>query len=285
MSRLRGLQLWFHELVTAECDELGEAAVAAEARSPVGLGGGGVERVLRSGASLSASEGVEIYRRAYRSRLVECLDDDYPTLRYALGDEAFSSLARAYVVRHPSSSPNLNGFGRHMAAFCRTRPEPWAAFAAELATLEWALVEVLHAPVAAPLPPDVLAALPPERWPGVRLRASRALRVLRFAYPVDAYLQAFREGRSPALPAESPSATAVYRQRPRLWRQALSPPMAELLEALIAGRPLGEALAALERTLARAGAGGPVVAGPEIMQWFQAWVAAGFFAGLEPPTD
>jgi hypothetical protein len=280
VSDLRARQLWFHELVTHEGEGLEGAIAAAEARSPLGAGGG-LGRVLRSGAGLSAEGGVAIYRRAYWSRLVDCLADDYPALQYAIGDDAFDALARDYAAQHPSRSPNLNAFGRHLAGFCRARPEPWAAFAAELAELEWALVEVLHAPLPPPLPPDALTALPPERWPGVRLRPSRALRLLRFAYPVDAFLQAFREGREPARPGEAPSATAVYRQGPRLWRQALTPAMADLLGALVAGQTLGEAIGALERGFAERGESAD--AGRAIMQWFQGWVAAGFFAALEAP--
>lgn len=282
MSDLRARQLWFHELVTSGAEGLEEALEAAEARSPLGArSADALGRVLRSGTGLSAERGVAIYRDAYVARLVECLADDYPALQYAVGEGAFDALARDYIARHPSRSPNLNAFGRHMAPFCRERGEPWAAFAAELAALEWALVEVLHAPAAAPLPPDALAALPPERWPGVRLRPSRALRVLRFAYPVDAFLQAYREGREPSLPGEGPSATAVYRQGPKLWRQALSPAMADLLGALVAGQTLGEALSSLERTFAENAAAAD--AGREIMGWFQGWVEAGFFATIEAP--
>ena len=58
--------------------------------------------------------------------------------------------------------------------------------------------------------------------------------------------------------------------------------MADLLGALVAGQTLGEAIAALERGLAERGE--PADAGREIMQWFQGWVAAGFFAGLEAPA-
>jgi hypothetical protein len=282
VSALRARQLWFYELVTSGAERLEGALEAAEARSPLGAGeAGGLGRVLRPGGGLSAERGVAIYRDAYVARLVECLADDYPTLQYAIGDDAFDALARDYLARHPSRSPNLNAFGRHMAPFCRERAEPWAAFAAELAALEWALVEVLHAPAAAPLPPDALSALPPESWAGARLRPSRALRVLRFAYPVDAFLQAYREGRGPALPGEGPSATVVYRQGPRLWRQALSPAMADLLEALAAGQTLGEALSSLERAFAERGA--PADAGREVMGWFRGWVEAGFFAAIEAP--
>ena len=64
-----------------------------------------------------------------------------------------------------------------MAAFCReVKLDAFPAldglrvFASELAALEWALVEVLHAEMAPPLEIAALQAMPPEAW------ATRALR-------------------------------------------------------------------------------------------------------------
>ena len=77
-----------------------------------------VERFVTPGPRLTAAERFDIYRSGYHARLVECLLDDYPVLAAMLDrdDEGqFGALCRAYVDRHPSASPNLNGFGRHMA--------------------------------------------------------------------------------------------------------------------------------------------------------------------------
>ena len=78
---------------------------------------GRIEDLLTAGPRLSALERLDIYRRGYGARLVECLADDYPVLQHALGDGPFEDLCRAYIAAHPTRGPSLNFFGRHMACF------------------------------------------------------------------------------------------------------------------------------------------------------------------------
>ena len=274
---LRDLQVWMVGAITgAEADADPKA----------------VERYVTPGPRLSAAERFDIYRSGYHARLVECLLDDYPVLAAMLSrneaDEGrFDALCRAYVDRHPSASPNLNGFGRHMASFCREvdlagfpRFASLGRFASDLAALEWALVEVLHAETAPPLDIDALQALPPEAWAAARFIRSDALRILRFEYPVNAVFIANRiDDVVPEVPAPSPNAVAVYRRDMQLWRMDLTPAMLGVLEPLVLGKSLGEALETVEaectdpEVLAQTGA--------NLMVWFREWVDAGFFTRVE----
>ncbi len=254
---LRTQQTWFSDAVTGR-DEVSDAA-----------------RVLTPGPRLTAAETLQIYRDGYRSRLVECLADDYPAMKNLLGESTFEAVAQAYVERHPSRSPNLNAFGRFMPAFMAERSASTGTFAPELAELEWAIVEAIHATASPPLTLDRLEHLAPEQWATAVLVPAASVRVLRFAHPVDAYYQAFRNDEHPTAPAPAPSATLVHRRGWVVWRTELSPPMAQLLGAITGGAPLGEALAASlsgedEGTQAR------------VTQWFQEWVASGVFTAVEP---
>ena len=47
---------------------------------------------------LTSLERLEIYNRQYWFRLLDCLFEDYPGLRYVLGDERFQKLAVAYLT-------------------------------------------------------------------------------------------------------------------------------------------------------------------------------------------
>jgi hypothetical protein len=189
-----------------------------------------------------AVEGLEVYHHAYRARLIECLVDDCPALHYALGAEAFAELAGRYIARHLSRSPNLNAFGSHMENFCRTEEDVRAGFRADLARLEWALVEILHAEDAAPLAAQQLTRAPTAAWADAWLLASHTLRVCRFDYPVNAFFRAFKDDEAPTVPAAAPVALAVYRQGFTLWRMVLTPAMADLLEDLVRGATLGDAV-------------------------------------------
>jgi hypothetical protein len=232
----------------------------------------GVEHVVLPSSRMTSAERLEIYRFAYRARLVECLADDYPVLQRALGEASFESICHSYIDRHPSRSPNLNFFGQHMASFCR---ETGATFSADLATLEWAMVEVLHASPAKSLSLEELGSIAPHAWASARFAASDTVRVFEFAYPVGAYLQAVRMDEEPALPAPGWSATAVFRDGATIWRMDLSRAMHALLQSLFQGHSLGAAFDELaEHDLITEDQA------PEVMGWFRDWVGHGIFGAI-----
>ena len=239
---------------------------------------------LTDGPRLSARERFDIYRRGYHARLLECLVDDYPVLQHALGEAAFEDLCRAYIAAFPSEGPSLNAFGRRMAQFCRSgAPAPLdapgaRAFAADLADLEWTIVEMIHAPGSEPLTVDGLREVPMDAWAGARLVANTASRLLRFGHPVNAYFQAFRSGGSPTIPEPAPSATVVYRSGPSVWRMDLTVPMFDVLSSLRAGESLGAALARAQASL---GDIDEREAAARVLAWFREWVTSGLFARVE----
>jgi hypothetical protein len=244
---------------------------------PGPLDEGDAARWLTAGPRMSALERLEIYRRAYHARLVECLADDYPVTQHALGETAFDGLCRGYISAHPSTGPSLNYFGRRMGDFVRgtvADPFPLRGFVADLTALEWAIVEVIHAASEPPLTPEGLREVPADGWGGVRLAATPALALLRFDYPVNEYFQAVRDDESPEIPAASPSATVVYRSGPTVWRMDLTEPMFDVLSALVAGDTLAEALGRAEAGLA--GVDESEVAA-RVTTWFREWVAHGLF--------
>ncbi len=267
-ASLRDEQLWFARAVMSAQSE--GAAFLDDA----------VDR-LTPGPRLSAPGRLGIYQRAYVARLVECLVDDYPVLQHALGEDAFDGLCRAYIEAHPSSGPSLNFFGRHMARFCQEEaasPFPERAFAVDLATLEWAIVEVIHAPGSEPLTVDGLREVPMDAWAGARLVANTASRLIQFRYPVNAYFQSFRTDGDPSIPEATPSATIVYRSGASLWRMDLTVPMYHVLSALLGGETLEVALVRGHDAL---GDTDEARAGQLVLAWFREWVASGFFAFVE----
>ena len=272
---LRPLQHWFAAAVMHP-DGVAAGVEQNSAGSVLAVSVREVERVLLPSSRLAGIDRLAIYGDAYRARLVECLADDYPALKYAMGDDAFEAMCLRYIARHPSQSPNLNSFGRHMAVFCRTEERPLLRFEGDLAALEWAMVEVLHAPSAEKLDLATLATVPAERWAGARFLPSKAVRVLEFTYPVNAYFQAFRVDQAPSVPAAAWSATAVFRDGATIWRMDLGRAMHVLLMTLFGGTPLGPALEALA-------AAGQLTEeeGTEVMVWFRDWVGHGFFARIE----
>ncbi len=257
------------------------AIVSTPQEKPAPVDQSSVGRLVTPSATLSALERIDIYRRGYHARLIECLVDDYPVLQHALGQEAFEVLCRAYIARHPSTGPSLNYFGRHMAEFCRSESLPLpCGFAADLATLEWSIVLCIHAPTAHAIDFQDLAKVPPERWPGARFALNPSLRSLRLEYPVNSYLQAFRQRRVPNLEElQKPRATvvAVYRTGRSVWRLELEPALVTLIEALQGGATLEAALAQVQSSLADKT---EQEASKLVAYCFQHSVSSGLFSGF-----
>lgn len=230
---------------------------------------GSVDSLIRPGPRMSASDCLNVYRESYASRLVECLVDDYPAVQYYLGEARFEELAREYVNAHPSRSPTLNYFGRNFSAFCRLGGD---AFAAELAELEWAIVEAIHASGGGALSLERLANVPAERWAEARFLPAPYLRLLEFTHPVNAFYQAYRGDLEPSAPDEEASRVAVYRHGASVWRADLCAARCALLRELSAGVPLGEAL---DRAASR-----DQVSSDDVLVWFAKWVEDGFFSEI-----
>jgi len=273
------LELLEHWLVAVSTEPDGAARGVERASALYGTGAPAeLENVVTPGPRLSALERLGIYNDGYFARLVECLRDDYPAVGYALGADAFEHVARDYIRTHPSRSPSLNAYGADFAEYLRTRSETWLPFAAELARLEWALVQVIHAETGASLAPSALAEVPPDAWPRVRFVPKPALELLDLTYPVNAFYQAFRDELEPEPPAPAASSLVVHRVGLVVYRLELEPAMRALLGDLLDGKTLGAALGELEARLSPDELAG---AHANLSAWFGAWVAAGFFTALE----
>ena len=146
----------------------------------------------------------------------------------------------------------------------------------DLARLELALAEVFDAPETEPLSDAEIAAVPAESWEKARLAPIEAFRLLSFRYPVNAYLQSVRDEdhNHPDLKRKD-TYIAIYRRDYSVWRHDLSAPAFDLLTDLVAGKPLGKAVAA---ALARGGRRAPTT--DQLFRWFREWAAGGVFKSV-----
>lgn len=194
--------------------------------------------------AISAETGLGIYRHAYRARLIECLADDFPALRAMLGTVAFDLLADAVITAHPPRDSTLNRYGRQLINHLRAHHEATSVgrVALDLARLEWALVEAIHAPLAPALASDALAGLPPSAWARLRLVAVPSLRVITSRWPIDLLYRQHLRGETPVAHDPDAECILVLRQPDGLHRLALVPERGRLVAALARGLALGEAL-------------------------------------------
>jgi len=257
-AALRARQRALAALITGE-DEPGDVAVQASLRAAPG-------QPVR----------VDIYRAAYRARLVAALRANVPVLHQVLGDEAFEALALGYLQAHPSTEPSIRWFGHRLADWLDARLEldpdalPHPALA-DLARMEWAIGTAFDAADATPVTVADLAALTPQDWAGLRLAGHPALQRVGLGWAVEPLWRALT--RDPEANTAPPEALD---HRLLVWREGLSPRWraAEAdedgaLAALLSGASFGELCL---QVAAQAGA---EAAPARVAGWLRGWVEAG----------
>jgi len=263
-------QRWLQAFITSQAGSDEEALRSdATAREY----SGDVSSIVTPSASLTALERAGVYRGMYLMRMQEALESDYPVVRDWLGETQFARLVAGYVRDYPSRSYTLNRLGDHVPAYIAELPPfEHQDFLADLARFELAVTEAFDAEEAPPLKPEELAAIPESAWEAARFEPTTALRLRRFAYPVDEFKEAWRDGL--AYPSPEPTRThiAVYRRAYRVFWLRLSTPAFQLVQLLASGATLGSAI---ERTLA-----GADVDEEALFNWFQDWLRAGLFSAV-----
>jgi hypothetical protein len=158
---------------------------------------------------------VAIHRRNVRSARHDALAATYPVVRRLVGDAFFRALALRYGQAHPSRSGDLHLYGDALARFVADDPFAAAlAYLPDVARLEWACHESLHAADAPPLDAPALARVPPERQHAIRFVLHPSVRFLACAHPVVALWEANQPGRD-GTPDRTEGADRV-----RVWRDA-----------------------------------------------------------------
>jgi hypothetical protein len=229
--------------------------------------------VVRSTPALDANRRLAIYADMYFWRLRDLLADDFEKTAAALGDDAFTAVARAYVDAHPSEHPSVRHVGRrftaHLHAHLPMGAPPWAA---DLAALEWARVETFDAPDAAPVRAADLGTVAPEDWAGLRFTTIPALTLVESAWPVH------RAWEAPDAPLQAgPTIVRVWRQDHVVYHCAVDASEREALRRLMAGESFGgicDAFADL------AGDDAGAAAGALLLRWVEDGLIAGFAASV-----
>jgi hypothetical protein len=261
-----------------------EARAAIDAASP--------EQVVTRSKALTAVERLGIYGSAYYLRLLECMREEFPAVAHCLGEETFNAFAASYLQKYPSRSYTLCQLGANFPHFLvETRPAreegeseiSWPEFLADLARFEWTFSEVFDGPGVEGkdvLDEAKIRAAPQKRWPAARLVPAPCLRLLAFHFPVHEYHAGVRADKSPPVPEAVETLLAMTRRSYVVHCSTLSAPEHSLLEALVGGRTVGEAI---EKVAGSAGVDLDRLAA-NLHDWFRRWAALGFFQAVDLPV-
>lgn len=274
---LGGVQRRLRHLIT-DPDGVETALAASGDRD-----GAQLATLLRADRDLSASARLAVYANAYFARIHDCLREDFDALASVLGEAAFHDLVKTYLMLHQPSRPSLRHVGAQLAEHLRT--EPFAAifsrrcaYAADLADLEWAIVEAFYEQDAPAIGPEVLALVAPEEWAELRFDLTPSLRIVRCAWPVHRVRDHFDEqvavssGEAQLIVAD-PTQIRVWRHDERVLYRAISPLEVAALEAVAAGDPFGAICECV------AGAVGDAEAPGVSAGLIASWLAAGLIVG------
>jgi hypothetical protein len=230
-----------------------------------------LESVVLPSKSLTSTERLGIYAHMYYARLVEVLENEYPTTRRILGDEVFWRACRAYVHRHPSRHRTLNGLSEKFPQFlARHLPRGNRnGLAVDVARIERAMEDVFDAPRAEPLTAAEFAAIGAAEWERVRLRVNPALKFLKLRYPANEYMNAVRGKGKPRVPRPRATHAIVFRREFAVFRRDQQPEQFKLLQALAAGRTLAQAV---RGSVGRRRGSADKLA-KTLGEWFRQWAA------------
>jgi hypothetical protein len=230
-------QAWFHDLVTArESVAATVAARGSEARRAL-------DEIVTGDARLPAAARLEIYADMYFARLRDVLRDEYPKSLTLLGAAAFHDLVVDYLLTCPPSHPSLRELGARLPAYLAEHPvatdRPWAA---ELARLERARLELFDGPDAETLTIESLRARAPERFATLDLRLIPCHALLAPRFEVATLWRA--DDPAAVAPRPTTGAVLVWRREREVLHRSIGDEEAAWLRRIADGGVTFEALCA-----------------------------------------
>ena len=196
---------------------------------------------LSDGQGQAAGRRFDVYRNNVVISLTEALGVAFPAVAKLLGGETFDRLAGTFVRAHPPASPVLMLYGAALPAFLEDfAPLKHIGYLPDVARLEQAIREAYHAADADPVPPQALAALPPEELTAARITMAPAVRLIRSPWPVHAIWQINMVDGAPK-PAMAAQDVAVFRPAFDPEPVLLGPGAAAFILAVQDGLTIGDA--------------------------------------------
>jgi len=186
---------------------------------------------------------LEIYSRAYRSRLEEALANNFPALAQLLGETDFHTLAAHYVAAHDSPFFSIRYYGDALPRLLATHEQYAAApVLAELAQWEWAMTSVFDAADATPLGHEALSRIAPGQWAQLRFEWHPSVQRLTLWWNVPQLWQALTDkGAAPrASLAAAPVEWLLWREQLTTYFRSLTQTEAAALDGARSGWPFAE---------------------------------------------
>lgn len=202
-----------------------------------------IASAIDSTNDIPAATRLKIYFDAYRLRLIEALEANFPVLAKWLGEEQFSRMTQEYLANHPSRHFSIRWFGHRLPEFLRAftdyRDQPWLA---ELAEWEWKISTAFDAADDTPLSAEDIAQVAPDAWADLRFALHPSVQRISLTTNVVAAMKAHAGDEafpSPAL-LDSHGEWLIWRQDLTVQYRSLDAVETAALDAIAAGATFGE---------------------------------------------
>ncbi|MEZ9565705.1 DNA-binding domain-containing protein [Vibrio artabrorum] len=132
---------------------------------------------------------IQIYRNNFVISLSEVLTATYPLTEMLVGEECFQQMARQHILRYPSTTGDVSGYGEHFAQTIQTFPAviEAAPYLAEVALYEWqkdSLVGCLSKSHIDQRPLAGLADVPPEQQGALVFHLKDSITLIHSSYTI-----------------------------------------------------------------------------------------------------
>ncbi len=142
------------------------------------------------GASDPASR-LRIYRNNVLGNLTGALRLTFPAVERLVGADFFAAAAARFISAAPPTGADLYEYGAAFPGFLATfEPAQNIAYLPDVARLEWAVNQALHAVFAPALTADALFDVPEQQQAGLRFAAHPSLSLLVLTHPAKAIWEA-----------------------------------------------------------------------------------------------
>ena len=215
-----------------------------------------------------------VYRNNVVHSLTEALRTRFPAVERLIGEALFGAIAAEHARTHPPESPILALYGaRFPEALAEAPPLARHGYVPDVARLEMARGRAYHAADAEPLDPAVIAEAAGAGVEGLVLTLHPSVALLPSRWPMVSVWRRTQPGGADTPVAAVPETALIFRAGSNVLVEAVGPAEAAALSAILAGRPLGAALAA----------GGETDPAFDITPTLARLIGAGLVAGLARP--
>jgi Putative DNA-binding domain len=231
-----------------------------------------IEAHVVGSARVPVATRLGIYGGAYRSRLGEALQANYPALAALLGED-FQQLALRYIGAHDSPFFSIRYYGHELPAFLAYHPDYAAVpLLGELARWEWTMAGVFDAADAPLLTHAELTRFAPQQWAQLRFTVHPSVARLELTWNVPQLWRALTSGaeRPEVVLNREPLSWLLWREQLDSYYRSLPPLEARALDALRDGWPFAELCALLCDELGEGQA--PAQAAALLRGWVEAGV-------------